>query len=433
MLPVKAICDRRERKVGNQICIQYCFSSEKRTVLGTEIYVPMKYWHKKLSRIKPEMPLEYGDYRILNGQIGRMLRNVEDLISLAEKNGKDPIEFVKRQFKPDMHIDQVRITETADNDINFYNEIEAYIEVKTKRTSKDMPRIYRNMRDHLKKFEAFRKKPITFDCLTLTFYEEFVEFLMYHYVQKGRYPGTVGLKTNTVGKTIKQLRTFLRDRIRKRIIQPIDMTGWVILEEEVDAIYLNWSEIAKLYKVNLKEYPHLEDYRNDFILGCLTGLRFSDLTKLEEIDLRNGMLYKKQQKSEHWVVIPLKAEALEILQNRFAKEIPAPTNAEFNRHIKTVGKLAGLNQTIKHSHKKGKKEIVESKPKYAWITSHTCRRSFCTNEFLAGTPVELIMKISGHKSVKDFYKYIRILPEEAGRKMQELWAARGDQSILSRQ
>lgn len=30
----------------------------------------------------------------------------------------------------------------------------------------------------------------------------------------------------------------------------------------------------------------------------------------------------------------------------------------------------------------------------------------CTNEFLAGTPVELIMKIGRHKNVKGFYKYI---------------------------
>jgi integrase len=64
------------------------------------------------------------------------------------------------------------------------------------------------------------------------------------------------------------------------------------------------------------------------------------------------------------------------------------------------------------------------KPKYAWITSYTCRRSFSTNEFLAGTSVELIMKISGHKSVKDFYKYIRVTSEEAGQKMKELWLER---------
>ena len=56
----------------------------------------------------------------------------------------------------------------------------------------------------------------------------------------------------------------------------------------------------------------------------------------------------------------------------------------------------------------------------------SCRRLFCANEFLAGTPVELIMKISGHKSLRDFYKYIRISPEEAGQRIRELWERRGD-------
>ena len=84
------------------------------------------------------MPPEFGDYRILNSQIGTMVRNVEYLISLAEKNGKDPVEFVKRQFKPDLKIEQVKIAETVEKELNFYREIDAYIEVKTKRTSKDM-------------------------------------------------------------------------------------------------------------------------------------------------------------------------------------------------------------------------------------------------------------------------------------------------------
>jgi integrase len=142
-------------------------------------------------------------------------------------------------------------------------------------------------------------------------------------------------------------------------------------------------------------------------------------------DVRKDMLYKKQNKSEHWVVIPLRDEALDILKKRFKDNPDSLTNAEFNRHIKTIGKLAGIRDLIKFSHKKHGKDVTETKPKYEWITSHTCRRSFCTNEFLAGTPVELIMKISGHKSVKDFYKYIRITPEEAGQKIKELWKNRG--------
>ena len=289
------------------------------------------------------------------------------------------------------------------------------------------------MKDHLKAFESFRNQPITFDNLDLNFYEEFVDFLTHEYIQRRRKTLIRGLKINTIGKTIKQFRTFLRNRMRKKIIPTIDLDGWTILEEDVDAVYLSMEEINAIYNLDLSEYPYLINYRNDFVLGCLTGLRFSDFAEIMKDDVRKDMLYKKQNKSDHWVVIPLRDEASEILKNRFNNNIDILTNAEFNRHIKTIGKLAGITEPIKFSHKKHGRDVIEIKPKYSWITSHTCRRSFCTNEFLAGTPVELIMKISGHKSVKDFYKYIRITPEEAGQKIKELWKNRGGMNAFAKE
>ena len=221
--------------------------------------------------------------------------------------------------------------------------------------------------------------------------------------------------------------------MRKKIIAPIDLDGWTILEEEVDAVYLSMEEINKIYNIDLSGHPQLINSRNDFVLGCLTGLRFSDFSDLVKDDLRKDMLHKKQNKSEHWVVIPLRDEALEILKARFNNNQSVLTNGEFNKNIKVIAKLAGLTELIKFSHKKHGKDLIETKPKHEWITSHTCRRSFCTNEFLSGTPVELIMKISGHKSVKDFYKYIRISPEEAGQKIKELWKDRGGMKAFSRE
>ena len=128
--------------------------------------------------------------------------------------------------------------------------------------------------------------------------------------------------------------------------------------------------------------------------------------------------------------MPLRTEASDIFQRSISKRNIETSNSEFNLFIKEIGKLAGLDRSIKHSYMQGNREVFEIRPKYAWITSHTCRRSFCTNEFLAGTPVDLIMKISGHKSLRDFYKYIRISPEEAGQKIREIWQNRGDMNLV---
>nr|WP_294996962.1 hypothetical protein [uncultured Sediminibacterium sp.] len=41
---------------------------------------------------------------------------------------------------------------------------------------------------------------------------------------------------------------------------------------------------------------------------------------------------------------------------------------------------------------------------------------------------ELIMKISRYKSLKNFYRYIRITLEEAAGKIKEIWESRAKQA-----
>ena len=204
------------------------------------------------------------------------------------------------------------------------------------------------------------------------------------------------------------------------------MSDFKILEEEADTIYLSTKEIRVLYELDLEGHPEWTRFRDMFVLGCFTGLRFSDFNEIKPNDIRDGVLYKKQSKSDKWVVIPLRFEAHDILINRFKGKVPKTSNAELNRYIKKVGKLAGIDSPVTISCKKGNQDIISVKPKFSLITTHTCRRSFCTNEYLAGTPAELIMKISGHKSIKDFYKYIRISSEEAAQKIMQIWESRGE-------
>jgi len=277
-LPVKAICDRRTRKDGtNVIAIQYCHSPEKRTVLPINIYVPVCYWNQKQREISKKLPIAFGDADDLNQHLRKMSRRAEDLILLAKKvKHKNPIAVLKEYFYSKLSNEEIeeklKRSEIELNDLkpshnlDIYFQIDDYINSKLNKVCKDMPRIYRNMKYHLQQFEQFRGAPITFDCLDFDFYEKFVDFLTNHYVQKRKKKCITGLRTNTVGKTIKQFRTFLRNRIRKRIIPPIDMDGWTILEEEIDVVYLNWEQINLIYRTDLSAQPHLSYYRDDFVL-----------------------------------------------------------------------------------------------------------------------------------------------------------------------
>jgi integrase len=438
LLPIRPICNRRKtRKDGTSLIqIQYCFSAESKTLLNTGIAIPPNFWIKKSLSISEKLPLGFGNPEALNAELKRMLRITEDIVEYAIKNKiSDRVTFTKKTFRPDLNVlsigkqINVVVSQNPADKLELYSQINEYIKAKKKTVTPRMLKVYENMRDTLKAFEEFRRKPITFDDFDFNFYEDFVEYMMYDHVLRRRKEVVRGFKVSTIGKTIKQLRIFLRNRMRKKIIPLINLEDFKILDEETDAIYLTWDEIAHIYQTNLSGHPHLDKYKDLLVFGCLTGLRFSDLSNIHAEDLRNGMLYKKQEKSDHWVVIPLREEALHIFNTKFNRNFPRISNADFNYYIKEVGKLAGLTLLIKFSHKKGNKDIINVKPKYAWITSHTCRRSFCTNEFLAGTPVDLIMKISGHKSIRDLYRYIRISQEEAGQKIKELWQQRGAMAL----
>ncbi|MBN8876855.1 MAG: phage integrase SAM-like domain-containing protein [Sphingobacteriales bacterium] len=434
LLPIRPICNPKKiRRDGTSLIqIQYCYSAEKKTLLNTGIAIPPGCWNRKKLRVNANLPQAFGIVQEINIEIQRQQRLVEDIVTFAiQKEVKDPLKFVKTKYKPTLKISA--LDENFDEKerdvpvVNFdvFYQINDYINFKAKSVTPNMVNVYNNMRDTLKAFEVFRQRKITFESFDFAFYEEFVDYMMYDHVQRRRRMIIKGFKISTIGKTIKHLRVFLANRIRRKIIAPINLEDFKIMDEEADAVYLTEEEIFRIYKTNLAAHPQLEECRDLFVFGCLTGLRFSDFTTLEKEDFRNGMLYKKQRKSDHWVVIPLRDIADEIFQNRFKKVIPKFENAAFNKLIKEIVRFAGIIQTIKFSHKKGNKDVIQVRPKCDWVTSHTCRRSFCTNEFLAGTPVDLIMKISGHRSLRDFYKYIRITPEEAGQKIKEIWTQRG--------
>jgi hypothetical protein len=102
---------------------------------------------------------------------------------------------------------------------------------------------------------------------------------------------TKGLKVNTVGKTVKHLKSFLKDRMRKKIIPFQDLTAFKVMEEEVDAVYLTWEELSLVYHLDLSSNCYLDKYRDLFVLGCLTGFRFSDYSDIKPEEVRGGMLY----------------------------------------------------------------------------------------------------------------------------------------------
>ena len=82
-------------------------------------------------------------------------------------------------------------------------------------------------------------------------------------------------------------------------------------------------------------------------------------------------------------------------------------DTDINENIKIVGRILGFNEVIKTEITKGGRLVKRNKLKWEMIETHTGRRSFCTNNYKKGMSSLYIMHFSGHKSEREFLKYIR--------------------------
>ena len=73
--------------------------------------------------------------------------------------------------------------------------------------------VIRTMKKHLLSFQEYIGYKITFEIFNAVFYEQFVRYLTFEIPIMRRARVLKGLRINTVGKTIKQLKTFIKDRV----------------------------------------------------------------------------------------------------------------------------------------------------------------------------------------------------------------------------
>ena len=198
-----------------------------------------------------------------------------------------------------------------------------------------------------------------------------------------------------------------------------------VISEESENIYLNETELIQIDKLDLTDKPKLDNVRDLFLIGCYTGLRFSDLSHLTNDDIKGDFIHIRQQKTGNPVLIPLHPVVKKIWQKHGNKPPRNISNQRFNEYIKEVCRLAGIDSPEhKAITKGGIKQSVKYK-KYELVTSHTARRSFATNLYKSGFPSTSIMQITGHRTERAFLKYIKVTPEEHAKMLQLHWANTG--------
>ncbi|GAB3945177.1 hypothetical protein GCM10028805_13840 [Spirosoma harenae] len=173
--------------------------------------------------------------------------------------------------------------------------------------------------------------------------------------------------------------------------------------------------------MDLSKQERLERVRDLFVVGCYTGLRFSDLTNLRPEYIKNGLIRIEQQKTADKVVIPCH-EVVTSMLKKYNGSLPRSiSNQKMNDYLKEVCQLAGLNSKENKAKTKGGKRITKVFEKWQMVSTYTARRSFATNMYLLGIPAMTIMQITGYRTEKAFMHYIKLDREQHAKVMASHW------------
>ncbi|MBL1219372.1 tyrosine-type recombinase/integrase [Chryseobacterium sp. L7] len=225
-----------------------------------------------------------------------------------------------------------------------------------------------------------------------------------------------GIAKGTIGRYIKYPKTIINHAktLNIEVSKNIDeIKGYTT---ETPTIFLTEKELRDIQQLTFLE-PQLETAKDWLIIGFYTGQRASDLLQMTPKMFTNidghTFINLHQQKTKNGVLIPMHDEVKKIIEKRNGQFPPVfSANIEsaktiFNNHLRTIAKKAEINRLDfgKKFDPKSKRFVYGQYPLCEIISSHVCRRSFATHNYIK-VPTPIIMAVTGHKTEKEFLNYI---------------------------
>jgi integrase len=388
----------------------------KSTLLSTGEKIPVEYWDSNRCEAKKS----FRGYSTLNMVIQKFKEKVDTLVREAKLKDIEPTcDYIKTQLRQKKE-PKVKTPTLFEFVVQYMEEQKALKNIFTIRS-------YNNTLNHLKAYSNYIEKELSYNDIDLEFYDSFLSYL---FKKKN-------LSNNGAGNQIKRLKLFMGVALERGYHNNLSFRNrrFKVLSETADTISLSEQELEKLYSYDFSYDKKLERTRDLFFIGCWTALRYSDLSKLTAANIQNGNIVCNTKKTDERVVIPI-YETVQTILNKYLLETGEPFpraykgEQKYNLHLKTIGRIAGIDQLVKIRVSRGGKVFQEVYKKYELLSSHCARRSAATNLYKMGVPSIVIMRITGHRTERNFLRYIKISQENAADMLKEFWSKRNTPAPL---
>ena len=379
------------------------FSPDKscRIKYRTNYKILPKSWDFEKERLKPSASgaLEFNVE----------LNNLANCCTREAMRKKETNQFLSKEDYKQIVQDCIDRDNAVNSEISISHLKTQFLSYKSNFVKEGTLKEYRTVFKGLEDFEKHKGTKLILREMDGKFLDQFEVFLSR---KKNTNDGDKeGLLNDTIHKYISTLKVFLKwCNDNDYLVHPdVFKTQKTNFKKKAynEIIALSESEIQKLMNHDLSDRPSLERVRDLFCLLCYTGQRFEDLINFDPKDIKNNAWDFISVKVKKRVIVPFEgyiAPAKDILE-RIGYSVPKISNQKFNEYIKTVGKLAGMDEIIKITRYSGKQKLVIEKRKYDSLSSHVGRRSMVTNLLSRNVPITLVQKLTAHSDIRTLMKY----------------------------
>ena len=347
---------------GTSALFVQIYMDGKRKRIPLNINVPIKDFSETKQRIKGTSK-EVKDYNIYIEKVLAGLHNIELEYRLRDQYLN--IDILLREFKdPSPKIDFLKF---------YKNELE-----KQKLILK--PGTHRQQTSSYNKLLKWRKS-ILFQEINQDLINELISYCR-NALKNG---------DNTIFSTLKNFKKYLHMANKKGIATDLKFDEIKVRSFKSHRTYLDKDEINKLHKYYSSEFLN-ETHKNilqRFLFSCFTGLRISDMQKIERKNISNNVLFFTADKTNKIQRISLNRSAQKFINKDTSDLFTGNyTNEHINRVLKEIAKICGIRKRV---------------------SFHVSRHTFATQFILSGGDVVNLQDALGHSNIRETMIYVHLV------------------------
>lgn len=194
-----------------------------------------------------------------------------------------------------------------------------------------------------------------------------------------------GIAHNTRISRLRLLRAVLNEAKNRDIISTNPFERFKIQQMVSKKGYVTMEQLRQLEAMRLKGFDDI--VRDAFLVGCYTGLRFSDIVALRQSHIKDGWLVLSMQKTKFTVEIPVGS----LFDGKMIGLVDK-YGGDIGKLTKKLGNNATVNKTLRG--------LLDAIGADAKTTFHSSRHTFATLLGQMGVDLAIISKLLGHKKLQ---------------------------------